>query len=119
MNRKWFERYTAISFAVGFYRGWNAKYSLNEYDEKHPIRRVHYNLAMEQWSCTSLRALMNGCLYATVGQPYAIYRGFCRLEIQMMDKDPYKHLDAYREALSYTSLPPKEDLTNHTTGTKT
>jgi hypothetical protein len=88
--------YFPTMFATGFYR---STQSINYYDKKQKE-----GLLVEKF----LFGCYFGFHYATWYAPIALYQMMGRLEIQLMNKDPYEYEDYYREILSYTTLHPKK-----------
>ena len=99
-------RYFGLSAAYGFARGWIADYDYNSYMKT--IIAKPYQLRCELVRDKLMRSIMNAAFYGSLGNPDALYRLVCRIEISVCGKDPYEHAFAYVEALNFITLKPKE-----------
>lgn len=102
-----FQSYIISSGLLGFYRGWIADYRYNSFTKEHS--RITYSLYAERFAYKTLRGLFNATMYATFGNPMAIYKSICRTEIEWTGKNRYDYSHAYVEVLNYTTLPPPHD----------
>jgi len=87
--------YLGLSAFYGFVRGWNADYRYDRYQRE--ITRCEYDLSTKRYMDKLARGLVNASMYGSVGNPYALYKFLCRLEISLTGKNPYSHPDAYTE----------------------
>jgi hypothetical protein len=101
------QRYLGLSACYGFYRGWNADYDYRKYNRDKPIKPIGYNLQTEKYCIKFLRGIVNASSYGTFGNIFAVYNLICRVEIKLLNMNPYDHMDVYAEIFNSTTLAPR------------
>jgi len=100
--------YLGLSGSYGFYRGWIADYDYRKFDYKKPIKPIKYKLTTHKYSIKLFRGILNAGMYASIGNIFALYRLMCRIEIKLLNKDPYQHIDVYTEIFDSITLEPQK-----------
>lgn len=104
----YFQRYLQLSACYGFYRGWIADYRYNRYDADEPITPYKYDLMTEAYTMKLARGIINASMYGTFGNGIALYNLVSRMEINLLNKNPYEHVNAYSEVFDSTTLVPQK-----------